>query len=368
MTAGLMRTPRTVDLELTSRCNLACRYCYYLDNEGVDYRDRPTEHWLAVIRELGEAQVMSLCLGGGEALLRDDIFSLIDAIVANRMRFSLLSNGLAVTAEVARRLSRTGRCDYVQISLDGSHAEVHELMRGPGSFAPAVAAIRHLQQAGVPVTVRVTVHAGNIDDLPATARLLLEDLALPAFGTNAISALGSRAKYGEELFLSAGQRLRAMQVLAELEGRYPGRIQADAGPLAEWRMFHAMHQARRQDRPIAGRGRLVGCGCIFSSLAVRADGAYIPCVMLPQMVLGQSGEDALAGVWQQADGLQRLRRRPAIGLESFAECRGCAYLQSCTGNCPGTAWSLLGDANRPSPQACLRRFEQELAAEGLTFP
>lgn len=368
MTSSLMRTPRTVDLELTSRCNLACRYCYYLGNEGVSYEELPTERWLAFIRELGEAQVMSVCLSGGEALLREDIFTLIDAVVANHMRFVLLSNGIALTAEIAQRLKQTGRCNYVQISLDGSCADIHEIMRGKGSFAPALEAIQNLQAAEVPVTVRVTVHAGNIDDLPATARLLLEELKLPSFSTNSIASLGSNAKYGKDVFLSPSQHLLAMQVLADLDTKYPGCIEADAGPLANWKMFHEMRQASASGQPIAGRGHLVGCGCIFNRITVRADGAYVPCVMLPQLVLGFIGKDRLSEVWQKAEVLNALRARTAITLDTFDECRGCDYQLSCTGNCAGGALSLLGEANRPSPDACLRNFERDLAKEGLSLP
>jgi SynChlorMet cassette radical SAM/SPASM protein ScmE len=363
-----MRTPRTVDLELTSRCNLACRYCYYLGNAGVSYKELPTECWLAFIRELGEARVMSVCLSGGEALLREDIFTLIDAVVSNQMRFSLLSNGIALTAEVARRIKQTGRCNHVQISLDGSSAEIHEIMRGKGSFAPALAAIRSLQAAEVPVTVRVTVHAGNIDDLPTTAKLLLEELKLPSFSTNSISSLGSNAKYNEDLFLSPTQHLRAMQVLADLDTKYPGCIEADAGPLANWKMFRAMRQASVSGQPIEGRGHLVGCGCIFNRIAVRADGAYVPCVMLPQLVLGFIGVNRLDEVWQNAEVLNTLRSRTVIPLDTFEDCHGCDYQLSCTGNCAGGALSLLGDANRPSPDTCLRQFERDLAKEGLTLP
>ena len=364
----VMRTPRKVDLELTSRCNLSCRYCYYLDNQGVTYQDLPTERWLAFIRELGEAMVMGVCISGGEALLRDDFFTLVDAVVANRMRFELLSNGFALNDEVAGLLKQTGRCNYVQISLDGSCAEVHDIMRGQGSFVHALAAIRSLQEAEVPVTVRVTVHAGNIDDLPATARLLLEELQLPSFSTNSISSLGSNAKYGEDLFLSPSQHLRAMQVLADLDNTYPGRIEADAGPLANWKMFHDMRQASASGKPIEDRGHLVGCGCIFNRIAVRADGAYVPCVMLPQLVLGFIGENRLSEVWQDAELLNELRGRTAISLDTFEECQGCDYQLSCTGNCAGAALSLLGEANRPSPDACLRKFERGLAKEGLSLP
>ncbi|HPM82052.1 MAG TPA: SynChlorMet cassette radical SAM/SPASM protein ScmE [Candidatus Anammoximicrobium sp.] len=363
----LMPTPRTVDLELTSRCNLRCRYCYYMNNEGVAYEDMPTERWLALFEELGRAKVMDVCLSGGEALLRPDFFELLDGVVRNRMRFQLLTNGWPVTAEVARRLKATGRCNSVQVSLDGSRPEVHEALRGRGSFAPALRAIKILQAEGLPTTVRATIHAFNIEDLPALAQLLLEEIGLPSFSTNAISSLGTQAKYGDDLFLAPALRLRAMHVLAELDGRYPGRIQASAGPLAEWKMFHEMEAARRNGGTIPGRGRLTACGCIYMRLAVRADGAYIPCCMLPQMVLGYAGRDSLEEVWRNAPQFNALRERIHVPLSAFSRCRDCDYNALCTGNCPGTALSAGGDPNRPSDEGCLKLFQQALAAEGLSL-
>lgn len=363
----LMRTPRAVDLEITSRCNAACRYCYYLHNPDVVYADLPTGDWLAFFAELRHCQVLEVNLLGGEPLLREDFLDLVDGVVANRMRFSLLTNGSLMTAVIATRLKATGRCNMVQVSLDGSCAEVHESLRGRGTFEPAVKAIKTLQAAALPVTVRATVHPGNVDDLPALAALLLDDLQLPAFSTNAASSLGSAGKYGADVLLQPQQRLRAMQLLAGLDLAYPGRIQANAGPLADWRNLQTLRKARQSGVPIPGRGRLVGCGCIFNQLAVRADGAMIPCVMLPQMVLGQIGRDRLAEVWQSAPELERMRARVDIPLHSFAECQDCEWLQSCTGNCPGTAFTATGEINRPSPDACPRRLLEELAERGVSL-
>ena len=363
----VMRTPRTVDLELTSRCNLRCRYCYYMDNEGVTYRDMSTERWLALFEEFGRAQVMNICLSGGEALLRPDFFELLDGLVRNRMRFQLLTNGKLVIPEVAQRLEASGRCDSVQVSLDGSRPEIHEKLRGKGSFAPALEAIKILHEQGLPTTVRVTIHAFNIEDLPVLAHLLLVEIGLPSFSTNAISSLGTQAKYGDDLFLPPALRLRSMHVLAELDQRYPGRIEAAAGPLAEWKMFNEMETARRAGKIIPQRGRLTGCGCIFERLAVRADGAYVPCVTLPQMVLGFAGYDALEEVWRNAAQFNLLRQRIHVPLTTFKHCRECAYNNLCTGNCPGTSLSTSGDPNRPAQEGCLDLFQQALEAEGLTL-
>ncbi len=363
----LMRTPRSVDLEITSRCNTSCRYCYYLNNKGVTYQDLPTKRWLAIFAELSACQVMNVSLLGGEPLLREDLFQLIDGIVANRMRFDLMSNGSLLTAEVAERLAATGRCDQVQISLDGSTAEIHETLRGKGTFAPAVTAIEHLQAVGLPVTVRVTVHPGNIDNLSALAALLLDEMGLPGFSTNAASALGSFDKYDGTTFMNPVQRLQAMHNLADLDACYPGRIEANAGPLADWKMFHAMQEARLNGKPLPQRGRLVGCGCPAQRLAIRADGAYIPCVMLPQMVLGQAGTDSLTEVWQNSAGLVALRDRRKIELASFPGCVECPWLASCTGNCPGTAFTLTETVDSPCPSACLRKFQAELESHGLSL-
>ena len=367
MPRTLMRTPRALDLEITSRCNADCSYCYYLNNPDVVYADLPTDAWLRFFQELAGCHVMRVTLQGGEPLLRADFLDLVDGVVANRMRFSVLTNGSLLTPRIAGHLEQTGRCDMIQVSLDGSTAEIHETLRGVGTFQPALSAIRLLQSSQLPVTVRVTIHPGNIDDLQEIARLLLRDLQLPSFSTNAAASLGTATKYGSGVLLNAEERFKAINTMACLDRQYPGRIQANAGPLADWRMFSEMEQARQTGAPVAGRGRLVGCGCIFDSLAVRSDGAYIPCVMLPHMVLGRIGETPLSEVWQNAESLCRLRKRREMALKEFDECRLCEWQSSCTGNCPGTAFTATGEVDRPCPTTCLKRFQNELAAKGLSL-
>lgn len=359
----LMRSPRTVDIEITCRCNLRCSYCYYFDNPQVDYSELPAEEWLDFFAELGRAAVMDVCLVGGEPFLRMDLPRLLEGIIRNRMRFSILSNGTLIDDSIAGFLRDTGRCNHVQISLDGSCAEVHATCRGD-SFDQAVRGIRILQQHQVPVTVRVTLHRRNIHDLDNIAVFLLETLGLPGFTTNAAGYLGSCQRH-PDLLLTTTDREQAMAALLRLSGKYPGRITAQAGPLAEAQLWSRMEEARLQNAssPLPG-GSLTGCGCPWNTLAVRADGAFVPCAMLSHLNLGRINRDRLEEVWQDHPLLDRLRRRRDIPLSAFASCRDCAYAPYCTGNCPGLAYSLTGEIDRPSPDACLKRF---LAAGG-TLP
>ncbi len=357
-----MRTPRSVDIELTARCNLRCTYCYFFNNPAVEYRDLPTAEWLRFFEECGRLGVMSLTLAGGEPFTRRDLRELLSGIVRNCMRYSLLSNGALIDDDIAAFIQGTGRCDYVQISVDGATPEAHDVFRGRGAFAGAVRGIRTLQRNGVNVAVRLTIHRHNVDSLEETAQFLLEELGLPGFGTNAAGYLGNCLHSANEVLLTNAQRQQAMETLVRLEQRYPGRISASAGPLAEARMWREMEAARKEGAPAFWNGgRLTGCGCPRDKIAVRSDGTLVPCSMLAHLPLGHANRDPLQKVWQHSPHLNDLRQRHQIPLSAFDFCTGCDYAPYCTGNCPGLAYTLAGQVNHPSPDACLRRF---LAAGG----
>jgi len=361
----VMRTPRSVDLEITSHCNLRCTYCYFFDNPEVTYRDLPTGEWLQFIGELGDCGVMNVSLAGGEAFTRKDLPQLIEAIVKNRMRFSILSNGTLINNDITAFIAKTKRCDCVQVSIDGSRAEVHDICRGKGSFEKAIRGIKILQKHNVGVTIRMTLQRHNINDLENTARFLLEEMGLPEFSTNAAGFIGSCQKNSSDLLLTVADRQAAMATLSRLAHQYEGRITAQAGPLADAEFWGRMEAARRQKAPsFDNGGRLTGCGCTRDSIAVRADGTIVPCSMLAHMELGRINRDPLIGIWQKNQELNTLRQRRHIRLTNFDYCSNCNYLNYCTGNCPGLGYAITGQVDHPSPDACLKRF----LAEGGTIP
>jgi SynChlorMet cassette radical SAM/SPASM protein ScmE len=352
-----MNTPRSVDLLLTSGCNLRCKYCSHFSSGGDISEDLRTEDWLKFFEELNHCAVMNVCLQGGEPLYREDFMVLVNGIVRNRMRFSVLSNGTLITDEIAEFLASTHRCDSVQISIDGSSEVTHDTCRGEGTFRRALAGLRALQRHGVPVTVRVTIHSKNVDDLEEVARLLLDDLGLPGFSTNSASHLGLCRQNADTVQLTVQDRCIAMNTLLKLARQYDNRITATSGPLAEARACMAMDKARSEGRDgFPGGGFLTSCGGTMSKIAVRADGALIPCAQLPDITLGKINEADLKDVWQNHPTLNRFRHRTAISLSDFDFCRSCPYIPYCKGSCPALAHSILNDAWHPSPDACLKRF------------
>jgi SynChlorMet cassette radical SAM/SPASM protein ScmE len=356
----VMSTPRSLDLEVTNRCNLRCRYCSHFSSAGDVDRDLPTEEWLRFLEELNRCAVTNLTLSGGEPFLREDLPELIAGIVGNRMRFNILSNGTLIDDDIAACLAATGRCDGVQVSIDGATPVDHDAFRGQGNFRRAIEGVEVLRRHGLPVDVRVTIHRRNVHDLEGVARLLLDEIGLPGFSTNAASYMGLCRQNAELVQLTVEERSLAIETLLELSGRYNGRISAAAGPLAEGRAWLEMEEARREGRgPMSGRGFLTGCGGPMSKMAVRADGVMVPCSQMPHIELGRINQDDLRQVWQHHPALKRLRERCEIPLSDFAFCDGCPYIPYCTGNCPALAYTLVDEENHPSPDACLRRFLEQ---------
>ncbi len=359
-TIKVMQTPRSVDLDITGRCNLRCSYCYHFSGPGDVDQDLPKSEWLRFFKELNRCAVMNVTLAGGEPFFRHDLKELIAGIVDNRMRFSILSNGTLVTDEMAAFLFSTGRCDGVQVSIDGSKPKTHDACRGKGNFKKAIAGIRYLRKHHLPIQVRVTIHRHNVTELEAIAALLLDTIGLPGFSTNAAGYMGLCRQNVDQVGLSVEDQTLAMETLLRLNTKYDNRISAQAGPLAEATRWTQMELARQKgEKYIPMGGSLTACGCVMDKIAVRADGIIVPCTMLSHMELGRTNRDDLKDIWQNHPEMKKIRQRRNIPLNDFEFCAGCEYINYCTGNCPGLAYTISGKVNHPSPDECLRQFLED---------
>lgn len=355
----LMRTPKSVDIEITNGCNLRCKYCSHFNSSGDVGIDLPTEEWLRFFEELKSCAVMEVTFSGGEPFYRKDFRDILTGIIKNKMRYSILSNGTLITDEMAEFIASTHRCNSIQISLDGSVPEIHDACRGAGSFTKAMEGVACLKRHQIPFNVRVTINRYNVKDLENIAELLLEEIGLPSFSTNSATHFGLCKSNAEQVQLTPEEHYLAMETLQTLDNRYSDRIQASAGPLANLKAWNKMKKAHSQgliEPPIPGGGHLTSCGGPMSKIAVRSDGVIVPCNLLSHIELGRINKDNLREIWSHHPQLIRLRERQRISLKDFEFCSGCDYIEYCKGGCPAVAYNILGDEYHPSPDSCLKRF------------
>ena len=351
------RTPRDIYIAITARCNLKCPYCAHFTSPG-DVDDLPSQEWHIFFEELNRCAVMNVTFEGGEPFYREDFKEIIQGVVRNRMRFTILSNGTLFTEELIRFIAATKRCNRIQISIDGACASTHEATRGFATFKKAVNAITLLKQYQIPVTVRVTINRYNVYELHHIARFLLEELQLDSFGTNSAYYGGLCRHNASQMRLTVEERSCAMKELVRLNKKYCGRISAMAGPLAEAYTWNRILKRKRQLISVPGNttGRLTACGGAYRELAVRADGTMTPCTLLSHIALGRINRDSLQEIWQGHPELIRLRTRRFVSLEKFNFCNDCAFIQDCHGSCPAVAYNFSGNEDTPIADSCLKRF------------
>jgi len=353
---NLMATPKHVDIAVTGRCNLNCAYCFYAD-EMTSRSDLTTDQWLKFFHALGEAKVMTVCLTGGEAFTRPDFFELVDGVIANHMRYEILSNGTLINEKTLEKFQvgkRRQRLNSIQISIDGSSEKIHDHSR-PNSFSRAIRGLKLLQEAGFPMTVRVTINRFNYNDIENTARLMFEEVGLSSFSTNEAYPCGATNRFEDGIILSVTQRREVMNTLTRLNEKYHDRISATAGPLALAIQECAYQEAKSKGiKQLPGRGYLTACGGVFSKIAVLHDGTIVPCHIISDLHLGIILKDDFIEVWQSHPLMKALRERRGISLDTIEPCKDCDYKGYCTGGCPGGALFLNGDFNTRNPMDCYR--------------
>jgi len=336
-----MRFPATVVADLTNRCNLRCRYCCFFSNPAeCGGSEMSTEAWLKLIAQAGACGVMRMVLRGGEALLRDDLQELILAVVKNRMRFTILTNAISMTPEIASFLASTKRCDAVKISLDGFQ-ETHDAARGAGSHARALRGIGMVREAGLPLIVTCCLHRKNLDRFEEMGEYLLGELKLPTVTFSAVR----RCEAGAEWELGAAEIGRALTSLAKLQKRYPGQL-ANRGLMGTLNYFR---------RLLKGEGvgcKFCGCDAALSVIKVQADGV---CTVSfdcdDSAVVGKFGEMTLAEVWERSTALREKLEAGRSPAEFPAECGSCPFAAHCAGSCPA-----FFDGHPWESPTCLRRF------------
>ena len=152
-------------LEVTSRCNLRCRFCFA---DGGRPEDDPSlEEMKAAIRDIvrqcGEPLLQR---SGGEPTLRDDLPELVRyAKEAGCSYVQVNTNGirLAKEPEYAKKLAEAG-LDIVFLQFDGTREDIYEFLRGAPLLEIKKQAIKVCADLGVGVTLVPTVVPGVNDD------------------------------------------------------------------------------------------------------------------------------------------------------------------------------------------------------------
>ena len=167
--------PMLVFWETTRACAVACRHCRASAlTQPLPGQLSPAEGRALVDQVAGFGRPYPiLVLTGGDCLLREDLFELVEYATSLGVPTALSPSVTPVlTPAMVQRIATSG-VKAVSISLDGASPATHEGVRAiEHHFEDTVAAIRALVDAGLTVQVNTTVMRENLHELADVAALV----------------------------------------------------------------------------------------------------------------------------------------------------------------------------------------------------
>jgi len=150
--------------QITNRCNYGCCYCIFASGSALREHELDTRSAIGALRDLAAHGFRCLKVTGGEPFCRRDLLPMLRSAIDLGFNVDVSTNASLITRAAAAGLRAAG-VQLMHVSLDGDRAEIHDALRGKGTFARTAAGLCRLRDAGVRVRVGCVIWRGNEERL-----------------------------------------------------------------------------------------------------------------------------------------------------------------------------------------------------------
>ena len=209
-------------LEITKKCNLRCIHCY-LSAGNAHNSELTLDEIKELLQSTKDLGGVSVAIGGGEPLMREDCIEIIKYGVSLGLLISLGTNGTLIDKNVAYVLSKLPI--KIQISLDGATKETHDRIRGQGSFDLTLKGIDNLIYEGKAkdIVIAFTPMRPNVKEIPDIIDFALER-QIPVVQFPPLTSSGRAKTKWNELRLSNDEMLWFWEFVFKRSRELKGKI------------------------------------------------------------------------------------------------------------------------------------------------
>lgn len=335
-----------VQWHITNRCNLRCSHCYQdtytsdLDMPMPEMIDMANKIFLTLSKwnKKGDFSIT-----GGEPFLRRDIFDLMSVIESSNYasRMDILSNGTFITKSMVQQLKNYPKLRYVQISLDGSHKETHDRIRGDGTFDRTMRGIRNLVNNDIETRLMFTLQRSNKNDIPELIDLAINE-KIDGITIERVVPTGSAKGTGILTPLEIHSIFQDISDRADVEHQNGNKLKIlKYRPL--WILLDPCRAMVGANTPVhRDLGGLCSLG--IDGICLMPDATVLGCRRLP-IPIGNLKTDSLEKIWTQSSLLWEIRDKNNLK----GKCHSCEYIPRC-GGCRSMAYAYCGDYLAEDPQ------------------
>jgi pyrroloquinoline quinone biosynthesis protein E len=332
--SGSLPRPLALLAELTYRCPLHCPYCSNPTSYPPQRGALTTAEWQRVLAEAAALGVLHVHFSGGEPLLRPDLAALIAAACSAGLYTNLITSGFGLSRPRCEQLRAAG-LDHVQISFQSDQAPLADAIAGIAAHARKRGAAAAVRALGLPLTINVVLHRGNIGRVAAIIGLA-EDLGAQRLELANVQFYGWAFANRDALLPPRAALAQAERIASAARERLRGRM----------KVVYVLPDYYG-DRPkpcMNGWGR--------RHLTVNPVGEVLPCPTastIPSLRFDNVRDRPLERIWATSEAFQRFR-----GTAWMPEpCRSCDRRTVDFGGCRCQAFLLTGDAAAADPACAL---------------
>ena len=312
--------------ECTLRCNLNCLHCGSDCTKKSDVREMPVADFAKVlddIRERNPVKNLTVCITGGEPLVRNDLEDAGREIIRRGFYWGIVTNGLLFTKERFVSLLNAGMSS-MSFSLDGFEKEHNHLRQNESSFEKVISALNTViafqkkYPQRIMFDVITCVHKGNLGILRRFRDFLI-DMGISYWRIFSIFPNG-RARENN-LSLNPDEYMSLMDFISETRS-YKNQDGKSIHLNYSCEGYLGKYELKVRDHFFFCRGGIsigsVWCnGNVGACLSVRA----------PDLIQGNVYEKKFMDIWN--NGFQNMRNRD---WAKIGKCAGCKKWKLCMGN------------------------------------
>jgi MoaA/NifB/PqqE/SkfB family radical SAM enzyme len=278
-----------VALNITSRCQLSCPYCYSFD----DQKDITFAKFKSIVDELIHMKCFEYCIAGGEPFLHPDAIEMIEYL-ANKItteNLNIVNNGCSITKDKAQEVYRILRKDRtidssIQISIDSHIDEINKITRVGSTLSKVHKGLDHFLEAGFSdVNIGTILTSKNVKNLDEMFDFYHKNFGIKKFHIMHLEFPNHRdQKFLKTLKLSNDDFMEAMVKIKKFKERVPDITINNS---------YTTKYTTELKETISG----LGCTAGYTHCEILANLDIIPCGMATNFVVGSLKKSTFKEVW-----------------------------------------------------------------------
>ena len=328
-----MNNPYLIDWAITNKCNLNCLHC-----RGMAPKELDGDKVLKVAEQIPSLKPEWVIIEGGEPLLRQELFEVIEIIHRGGIRIHLISNGMFLDENIAERLAEFEV--NLMISIDGADKESYEAIRRGASFQKLKESVAIANEYKILDSCPVTIGKHNYEQLGKIFKFAQE------IGYKKITFLGLKPCKDYEKYVLNGEQYKDIFFsVVKYQKGYGLDVYFDEPFFKPFLKEHNIDYSAG-----SGDGVIVPdtSSCVFGSyMFIETNGDVRPCTFAP-VVIGNVNEKKVSKIWDDMQNSELIKKIKDLSTRD-GRCRKCKYLYDC-GGCRSRTFALTGDwlASDPS--------------------